>query len=88
MTDLHDLLTRNDNKGRERMDGFWIIFVEHTDGGRHYKHSTLSSAMVEAERLARLPENAYKSVYVFECTGICKAEQAPVKWEGLDRRIR
>ena len=63
------------------MGRFWIIFVEHTDGGRHCRHSTQSSAVTEAERLARLPENAGKSVYVFECTGICKVEQAPVKWE-------
>jgi len=64
-----------------RMAKFWIIFVEHTDGGRHYRHATLAAAQTEAERLARLPENQGKDVYIFECVGKCKVEQTPVKWE-------
>ncbi len=67
--------------GGKRMSKFWIIFVEHTDGGRHYRHSTLESAQVEAERLARLPDVQGKTVYLFECIGKCKVEQTPVKWE-------
>lgn len=97
MTDLHDLLTRNDkreglydgfedwfyhNKKREdSMKAFWIIFVEHTDGGRHYRHSSLESALKEAERLAGLPANQGLRVYVFECVGRCKTEATPVTWE-------
>ncbi len=79
MTALHDLLTRSDKE--KRMNRFWIIFVEHTDGGRHYRHSSLASAQIEAERLASLPGNQGKGVYVFECIGKCKVEQTPVKWE-------
>jgi len=81
MTDLHDLLTRNDNKGGKRMEKFWIIFVDHTDGGRHYRHETLEKAQVEAERLSLLTENIGKRVYLFACIGRCKAESPPVKWE-------
>jgi len=81
MTDLHDLLTRNDSKGGSRMKKFWIIFVDHTDGGRHYRHSELEAAQIEAERLARLPENLGKFVYIFECIGRCKTMVEPVRWE-------
>ena len=81
MTDLHDLLTRNNDKRGERMRRFWIIFVEHTDGGRHYRHNLLSEAQAEAERLAQLPENIGKNVYLFECVGKCKVKQTPVEWE-------
>ncbi len=63
------------------MKPFWIIFVEHTDGGRHYRHETEPSARTEAARLAKLPENIGKYVYYFECLGRCKVEEKPVKWE-------
>ena len=96
MTDLYDLLTGNDSKGgymdsdnwfygnkkkEDRMAKFWIIFVEHTDGGRHYRHSTLESAETEAERLARLPDNQGLAVYIFGCEGKCQAQEVPVRWE-------
>ncbi len=61
------------------MKPFWIIFVDHTDGGRHFRHETVESSHVEAERLAS--ENIGKNVYVFECIGRCKVEKTPVKWE-------
>ena len=63
------------------MKRFWIIFVERTDGGRHHRHQILEDAETEAERLARLPENQGKCVYVFECIGKCETEQSPVRWE-------
>ena len=94
MTDLQDLLTRNDTVGRpqrllsfndwhlggKRMERFWIIFVEHTDGGRHYRHAVLDDAQKEAERLARLPGNQGINVYVFQCIGKCRVEETPVRW--------
>ena len=67
--------------GGRRMDRFWIIFVVHTDGGRHHRHATLAKAQAEAERLANLPDNQGKNVYLFECIGRCKTEITPVKWE-------
>ena len=35
----------------------------------------------EAERLAGLPSNQGKTVYLFKCVGKCKAEPVSVKWE-------
>ena len=67
--------------GGNRMEKFWIIFVDHTDGGRHYRHDTLESAQTEAERLAQLPDNTGKNVYIFVCEGRCRTEITPVKWE-------
>ena len=78
--EMHRLKFEDWYKGG-RMNKFWIIFVEHTDGGRHYRHSTLGAAQIEAERLARLPENQGLYVFIFECVGKCKTEIPPVKWE-------
>lgn len=78
MTDFYDLNTRN---RQERMEKFWICWVEYTDGGRHYRHFNLDNATMEAERLARLPNVQGRAVYVFECVGKCRVEQTPVKWE-------
>ncbi len=78
MTDFYDINTRN---RQERMERFWICWVEGTDGGIHYRHYSLETAEKEAERLVRLPYNQGKTVYLFECIGKCKVEQTPVKWE-------
>ncbi len=78
MTDFYDINTRN---RQERMEKFWICWVEYTGGGRHYRHFNLANAEMEAERLARLPDAQGRTVYVFECVGKCRVEQTPVKWE-------
>ncbi len=65
----------------EVMDRFWECRVEGSDGGKHYHHWTEPSAKIEAERLAGLPSNQGKDVYIFECVGKCRAEQQPIKWE-------
>jgi len=80
MTDLHDLLTKNDKK-EGKMKGFWLCWVGGTDGGFHYRHYTFEGALIEAERLARLPDNRGKYVYVLEASNRCKVEPCPVKWE-------
>ncbi len=79
MTDLHDLLYKYSKESR--MERHWECYVEGTDGGRHYHHWTREGAQIEAERLARLPANQGKRVYLFECVGQCRAEPLPVKWE-------
>ena len=56
---------------------FFECYVEGTDGGRHYKHPNIGSAIDEAERLARLTG---KKVHVFGWVGTCKVEK-PVHWE-------
>ena len=93
MTNLQDLLNGNDNRGRDvidfedwfyrrkRMKRFWECYVEGTNGGRHYKHFELPLAEKEAERLATLPNNQGKTVYLFECIGKCRIEPFRVKWE-------
>jgi len=80
MTDLHDLLTRNDTK-EERMERFWICWVEYTSGGRHYRHCSLAAAEKEAERLARLSDVQGDIVYLFECIGKCQVKETPIEWE-------
>ncbi len=65
----------------DNMLRFFECYVEGTDGGRHDHHWTLQGAQTEAERLARIPDNVGKCVYLFECVGKCKVEQTPVKWE-------
>ena len=80
MTDFYDLYERQKNQGKPRMERFWVCSVEGTNGGR-YRHWTLVGAEIEAERLAKLPYNQGRMVYLFEYIGGCKAEQTPVKWE-------
>ena len=80
MTDFYDLHERQNEQGQPHMEKHWECYVEGSDGGRHYHHWTESGARVEAERLARLPDNQGKIVYLFECVGQCKAEPVPVKW--------
>jgi len=56
---------------------FWLCWVEGTDGGFHYRHSTLEGARVEAERLAR---NTERKVYVLEMISFCIVTETPVTW--------
>ncbi len=63
------------------MERIWECYIEGTDGGEHYQHHTLESAQLEAERLAQLPYNKGKTVYLFECLGKCRVAPYPVRWE-------
>jgi len=56
----------------------WICYVEGTDGGERFRHCSLDSARIEAERLARLTGNR---VHVYEWKGSCEAEIMPVNWD-------
>jgi len=58
------------------MKEHWICYVEGTDGGTRFRHSSLESAEREAERLARLTG---KRVYIYEYKGSC-IEQ-PITWD-------
>ena len=84
MTTLYDLPQRDMFKKEERMEWFWVNWVEGTDGGRHFRWYSLTGAEIEAERLARLPNVMGKSVYLFKCVGKCKVESLPVHWEVLE----
>ena len=55
------------------MKEFWIVYVEGTDGGDHFKHHDLRKAVGEAQRLARLP-----GVEGLEALGVIRqVERAP-----------
>jgi hypothetical protein len=58
---------------------FWMCLVEESQGCR-YMHSYKDAAIQEAERLARLPDNAGKKVYILEVICYCKTEIKPVIW--------
>ncbi len=63
------------------MERFWLCWVEWSDGGRHYKHWTREGAETECKRLAKLPGNAGKYVYILEFYKRCRVAPVPVEWE-------
>jgi len=62
---------------------FWTVFVDGTAGGYGCPHDTLESARQEAERLAKMPGNRGKKVYVLELVGFCQSQDIPVTWKSL-----
>ena len=61
------------------MRQFYTCWVENTNGGYGYKHPTFEDAKKEAERLANIPGNDGKEVYVLCCVGFAKVSR--VIWE-------
>ena len=94
--DLHDLNTRNDKKHDSWHDGwadgweeedydedmkpFWMCWVQGTSGAK-FAHYIIDEACIESQRLARLPENKGKDVFLLECVGKCKVDLPPVRWD-------
>ena len=68
------------------MKQFWICFVQFSQGGNHYQHYTFESAKTEAERLALLPGNEGRNVYVMLCVGAVVKPPA-VTWISIDNGI-
>ena len=68
----------------ETMNGefFYTCFVEGTNGGRHYHHGNPLLAKEEAERLATLPGNHGKKVFVMKAVAYCESTKPEVKWNG------
>ena len=58
---------------------FWMCYVEGSWGCK-YIHPNRLSAVVEAERLAKLDGNVGRKVYILEATQFCEVEPLPVKW--------
>ena len=63
---------------------FWLCYVEGTHIGFPYKHFTLEAAETEAERLAQLPDNRGKQVYVLGVISSCEVPKMPVTWSILN----
>lgn len=53
------------------MNKFWMIYVE-GKGAPTYKHPTENEARKEAERLAKLPDNQGRGVFVLESVANCR----------------
>jgi len=64
------------------MNRFWTCWVKGTNGGYGYQHTTREDAVQEAERLAGLPVNQGREVYMLELVGCCK-KPPPVQWEEI-----
>ena len=59
------------------MDRFYCCYVAGT-GGFSYRHETENLARQEAERLAQMPSNRDKKVFVLETVCYCRTEYPPV----------
>jgi len=59
---------------------FYMCYVEGSDGGKHYRHTYRYKAEEEAERLATLPKNLGKAVYIMTAEVACVAPPPGVQW--------
>jgi len=67
------------------MNKFWCCFVEEIEtGGFSYKHATEEDARIEAERLAKLPCNEGRNVYVLQAIAFCQTEYPPVRFYDME----
>lgn len=60
-------------------DEFWMVMVEGR-GGTSKRHATLNDARIEAERLAKLPENIGTKVWILEASSYAEVTLLPVTW--------
>ena len=61
---------------------FFMVLVDgtHSCSKKHYsKHE----AVIEAERLVRLPSNQDKGATILEAIEYCKIEYYPITWRGI-----
>ena len=65
------------------MKQFYTCWVEGTSGGYGIKHPDFISAKAEAGRLASIPANDGKKVYVMCCLGFAKVDK--VIWEDAEQ---
>ncbi|NQT48679.1 MAG: hypothetical protein HQ578_06860 [Chloroflexi bacterium] len=62
---------------------FWMVYVQ----GRSLptiQHPNRHTAINEAERLARLPENRGREAFVLEAQDYCFTDEPPVVWRWCD----
>ncbi len=61
------------------MKTFWTCWVEGTNGGYGRQHPSFVAAAEESDRLAQLPGNVGKPVYVLQCLGATVAKRT--QWD-------
>jgi hypothetical protein len=67
------------------MDKFFVCLVEGSNGGYGKQHPNFEEAEEESKRLARLPANEGKKVFILECLGatvVNNTDWIPVKQDG------
>lgn len=64
------------------MKRFWMVYVNGRQGSTQ-KHLSDTAAREEAERLARLPENRGRDVYLLRAVWACNIPETPVIWSVL-----
>lgn len=66
-----------------KSDIFYMVYVDGSTGST-IKYSTAASAIQEAERLARLPENFNRKVFLLRMCNYCHVyTYTPVEWVGI-----
>ena len=63
------------------MEKFWMVLVDNTRGCT-YKHYSLESARIEAERLLNLPSNYGRGATILESVEYGKIK-VPVTWDKI-----
>jgi len=61
---------------------FWMVWLYDSPTTK-YRHPTRYQACEEADRIARLPENIGKKVYVLEAVDFRWVEEAPLTHESF-----
>ncbi len=74
--------TGNKSKEETMSEKFWMLYIEGRSSPT-FKHGTIGDAHVEADRLARLPDNRGRKVYILEATRYCVIEEVPVSWHNV-----
>lgn len=73
MSIWHPMKIKGSNPRRRRMNNekrFYMVYVD-GQGSPTYKHATQQAAESEAERLALMPSNQGRYVYVLESVACC-----------------
>ena len=61
------------------IDRFYMIWVEGKASPR-VSHLDEEGVIQEAERLALLPDNIGRKVFILEATSYCEVQPLPIKW--------
>ena len=68
------------------MQRFWMVLIDGTRS-TSYKHPTLESARIEAERLLRYPDNYLKGATILEAVEYRSITYPPIQWDKISDGI-